>query len=204
MNKLRKVYKFLCRYSENVIPIKPWIETVGVVVLILYTIFAGYQASQMRRANKIAVNTFNAIDRPFIGVVGINTKYLARNALGVEKEAEPNAAELMQILASIKNYGPVPGTNFVPTWKLFVNGIRVLGTAKIPDSPGTIFPNQTVGFGGTVGRKDYPEVLSGAKILVLEITVEYDGPSSHYKECNRQQYSNWVHGFIDLGAACGS
>jgi hypothetical protein len=52
---------------------------------------------------------------------------------------------------------------------------------------------------GVIGSHDYPAITSGEKTLAIEVTVEYDGPSGHYKESNKQQYSPDVNAFLNLG-----
>ncbi len=42
--------------------------------------------------------------------------------------------------------------------------------------------------------------MSRMKPLVIKITVEYDGPSGHYKECEKNQFDPDVNGFFNLGS----
>jgi len=51
-----------------------------------------------------------------------------------------------------------------------------------------------------IGTQDYREVMTGQKTLTAEITIEYDGPSAHYKESTKGQYDPLLNMFMVLGS----
>ena len=111
----------------------------------------------------------------------------------------------MDFHAHIKNFGPVPETNYLATWKIFVNGVQqqphTITGSPMFSKRSTIFPTQVGSLFGSSGTQGYSDLKNGA-ILVVEVTVEYSGPTGDYKECRREIYSVEEVGFLDLGPTC--
>ncbi len=176
-----------------------WTKIAAALVFV-YTAFSGYQACVSRQTLQVARDTFNAANRPYVGVAGFGISHTKRNAAG-EFETVPHQdkdTHWLNITADIKNFGPVPGTNFRSNWNVFMDGIEQKATKTI-DKPTTIFPTQVVHLAGQVGSNDYPYIMNGRKILTVEVTVEYDGPAGRYKDCYKGQFGPEVNNFYRLG-----
>ncbi len=177
---------------------KFWLEVSAIVGLAVYTSIAGCQA-------RIAHDTYVAANRPYVGVEGIKVMYLGKWD-GVHPrnmtEIPASDTELMDFRAQIKNFGPVPSINSRVNWRIFMNGVEEKIEKTIPDSPFKIFPAQIVYLSGQIGTADYPLLMNGRKTLAVEVTVEYDGPSVHDKECTKQQFAPNLNAFYDLGPRC--
>jgi hypothetical protein len=165
-------------------------------LILLYTLFSGWQV-------KIARDTFNAANRPYVGVGGVGVNHIGKNASGeiVVSQTRTKETVALNVTPQIKNFGLVPGTNFFGKWRVFIAGVEQPHW-EIPNRPTTIFPTQTIYITGQVRPPEYPGVMSGEKVLAFEMTIEYDGPSSHYKECNRFQYDPPTNSFFNLGPIC--
>jgi len=152
-------------------------------------------------ANKISKTSSELAYRPYVGAEGAVAKYQWMDAHGELHVSDTRTKEANQLIvaAGIKNFGPVPGINFMPHWRLFLNGIEIEGQ-KGPDTPHTIFPGQSVSFLARLGTTDFPHIMDGTKILAVEITIIYDGPSGHYEDCGRHQFDRLTSKFMDLGA----
>src|SRR5207245_2523613 len=151
---------------------------------------------------KIARDTFNATNRPYVGVNFITLSYASSDSAGHPKfEQTPTSGAdvvAINIRADIKNFGPVPGRNFRADWKVFFGGKEEPGDKKIPDTPSTIYPTQSAYLEMIIRGEEY-KALAAGKQLKLDITVEYDGPSGHYKECQEHQYAHTAYAFMMLG-----
>jgi hypothetical protein len=101
----------------------------------------------------------------------------------------------------IKNFGPVPGVNFVSEFRVFIDEVQE-PTAKTPNPSSTLFPGQITGPTEKIGFSDYPGIVSGTKSLRFELAVQYDGPNGHYQECKTERFQHETGGFVDLGE-CG-
>ncbi len=178
---------------------------VGIAV-ISYTIVASLQLrtmnktyQQIRDQTAIAQKGFDIFYRPYVGLDGIKPIYISRSAPVTGRGSHSKESIVgMKFEAIIKNFGSYPGSNFKCDWRVFFGGVELPG-GKIPDTPRTLYPNQTVLLVGAIGEDEYPDLASGAKKLVAETTVEYDGPSGHYKECQKSQYSDVQKAFSALG-----
>jgi hypothetical protein len=171
---------------------KFWVELVALIVVCLYTHYASQQADAALTAN-----------RPYVGVNGLEISHVGKSASGqvISSPVRTDETSVLHYAAQIKNFGPVPGTNCVATWKIFVAGVEQY-SERLPDRPYTIFPGQPVRLSAVIGTRDYPAVMSEEKALEVEVTVEYDGPSNHYKECAKYQYTPEFNDFLNLGPLC--
>jgi hypothetical protein len=161
-------------------------------------------AEASRKSADVARKSYIAGDRPFIGVSTIECKYFSRDASGARNITPQESAQEMDFTAWVKNFGPIPGTKFTAEWKAFMNGREVRGKEAVPFHPSILMPTQSVGLSGSMGPNSYRAAIRGKAIVTLEITVQYSGPSGDYKECTKQQYSESVNGFYDLGPLCSA
>jgi hypothetical protein len=173
------------------------VEKTTLFFLFVYVIFSGYQGCEMKKSVDIAHDTYVAANRPYIGVNTFQLAYFGEDKILRDRATKDTKAFAFK--AEIKNFGPVPGSDFVGSWKGFLNGAEIKGT-KIPDNPSILFPSQVAYLTHTVFEPDYTALMNGQKTLAVEITVEYKGPSGTYKYCERHQYAADVNGFINLGA----
>jgi hypothetical protein len=145
----------------------------------------------MRESNSINKTAFDRAYRPYIGCDGINATFYPK--------AGPQATD-MYFRAGIKNFGPVPGTDFIATWEVFFDGHPIVGVPKIPDSPYTLFPGQYAFLEARVGSENFRAFISGTKSLVIKVKEEYSGPQGHQKDCQKYQFIPIVNQFATLGA----
>jgi hypothetical protein len=182
-----------------------WVSVAGVLVVAAYTTVALWQGCSTRNLVTIANKTFEAANRPYVGVSKIDVAPVEIRPTVAPNTNQPQTTEpnMLFFHVEIKNFGPVPGTNFLVRWRILLSGINQ-PFDKIPELPSTIFPTQPVSLFGHAGRRDYPAIMSGEKTLAVEVTIEYEGPSGHYKECSKHQYDSRFNAFLDLGPMCSN
>jgi hypothetical protein len=174
-------------------------EFVGLGFLIAYTIFAGQQVSQMRRANKISRDTFNAANRPYVGPNTFTVQYGWTDAKGVSQHSHERRTEATRLIfdMQIKNFGPVPGTNYINSSRAFLGNKSM--EAVIGNKPLTFFPTQTFETQGKIDGEDFQAVMSGNKKFFIRFDVSYDGPAQHYSECQNAEFSPVFSTFVSMG-----
>ncbi|MGC2196624.1 MAG: hypothetical protein WA628_18265 [Terriglobales bacterium] len=173
------------------------------LTLLTVAVYAGltfWQGCLTRRLVTISQKTFDASERPYIGLFGIDVLHVWFDSQGNWHSAttEDTRAIGMDFDAGIKNFGPVPGPNFSAEWKVFLNG-RPLEEHRVPDLPTTLFPTQMVRLSGSIRGEDYKAIIKGGTISGFDVTIQYDTPSGQVRECQKQQYSPEVNGFVSLG-----
>jgi hypothetical protein len=174
---------------------KPFVEIAGIALLALYT---GYTI----KLESVAQKTYDASERPYIGIKGIDGWFLGVGSDGkperVEHFTQNSTAFTYRI--GIQNFGPVPGTNYVNSERVFF-GDREVPVTKAPDKPTTLFPSETIFLPGIVRDKDDLQgIESKQRPLTIELSIHYDGPSGkHYTYCEKEQYDPDIAGFNDLG-----
>jgi hypothetical protein len=171
-------------------------------------VYAGIAYSQwqkMAEANKISTAAFVNVNRPFVGADGIDEKYWRTDPNRTDgKLVTTNdrfTAVQMDIDAYVKNFGPVAGTNFTARWEIFVDKKKIEASG-FPDAPDSIFPGQSRHLHGTIGSPIYTDVINGNKVVEVEISFAYTGPSSDYRECRRFRFEPNANAFISLGPIC--
>jgi hypothetical protein len=174
-----------------------WISAGGAIIAFLALIGLGVNAiiiklqwDAMRESNRINQTANEIAYRPYVGVNAIILDLFPK---------PPKTANNFVFAPEIKNFGPVPAINYTADWKVFLDGHEIHGN-KIPDNPMTIFPGQSTYLNGQIGTENYKSVMSEEKQLVIELTVEYDGPKGHYKECEKHQFVAHANHFANLGA----
>jgi len=178
------------------------IECLTLLAVMLYAGLTFWLLLVNRSQMKIARDTFNAASRPYVGMNGWTFTYYIGDKPFSQANLTPEIfkeSTSFAFSAEIRNFGPVPGTNFVDTWKVFLDNEEIKQEAKIPELPGTIFPGQVKNLIGTMRGSDYIAIKDGKKILIAEVTISYNGPAGHYQECTKSQYAPAVANFFDLG-----
>jgi hypothetical protein len=105
----------------------------------------------------------------------------------------------MDFNAEVRNFGPVPGLNFKPEWRIFVNGVE-LANQHVPSTPTTLYPTQSVTFRGGFRQEKFRRIANGTDILEVEVTISYDGPTGSYPtDCAKMRYENTLNAFFNLG-----
>ncbi len=157
-------------------------------------------AEQAKRSANIAQRTYDATNRPYVGMDGITISHMSLDANGVTHYQPRKTKETAQMAFSvvIKNFGPIPGSNFSCDMKVFLDGVKLPGT-KIADKPNTIYPTETFALSGATGTDSYPNIMNGKSILEIQVRIEYAGPSARYEECVRSHYDAEVNSFLALG-----
>ncbi len=191
-------------YRKKQLNLSWWLNLIsgvggGIAFLALLALVAN--AILIHQQNKISEASSDLAYRPYVGTDGISLTYAWSDAKGATQVSVVRVPQAKVILfnANVKNFGPVPGTHYVGKWRVFLGGTE-LPANKVLDAPLTIFPSQTMHFEGRIGSPYYSSIISGETQLVIEITVEYDGPSGHYKECDKQQFAPNNNAFMNLGA----
>ncbi|MGA8212017.1 MAG: hypothetical protein WB799_00385 [Candidatus Sulfotelmatobacter sp.] len=175
------------------------------VAVVIYAGIAGWQGCLNRSLVQISQRTFDTSQRPYIGDVGIQVVYQFKDAQGeVHTTQAPVAnAERLNMVATTKNYGPVPGTDFTVSWRIFVDEQEV-PMKKIPDRPSPMFPTETRSLSGSLGMADCHAIRDGVKTLIVELTLgSYGGPTGRYPaECKKYQFDRDKTIFYNLGPTC--
>jgi len=178
---------------------KPFVEILGIALLAIYT---GYTIKIFRannKAAKIAQQTYDASERPYVGIEGVTYESFDKNGkMADHRNIYFKEATQLEVQSAIKNYGPVPGTNFDSDWALFIDD-KHIEFSKLPEFGKTIFPSQEVGFNGAMARTLYQDLISRKIRASVEIRISYDGPSAHYGYCNLYQFLMPPGQFVDLG-----
>lgn len=170
---------------------KFWLEVAAIFGLATYTSIAGCQA-------KIAHDTYVAANRPYVGVEGIIIDFGSSKNRDMSIKKPTNETDFFNFTTQIKNYGPVPGTNYVSSRKVYL-GEKSQPIQTIPERSQTIFPGQIFQLPGFIGTKDYHAIINGDTLLVEEVTIDYDGPHGHTHYCEKLQYAPKYGSFITLG-----
>jgi hypothetical protein len=175
---------------------------VTMFIVSVYTAVAAWQGCSNQALVKISQRSFEASNRPYIGVDNIAVQHD-----GIGSDGKPfysphptPKTNRWVFSAIIKNFGTVSGTKFVSRWKIFIDGNEVPGGNFMPDKPFTMFPNQTIQMGQmAIGEPAYREIMDGKKQLEVEIFLNYDGVGGPYSECQKGHYDAPIDRFINLG-----
>jgi hypothetical protein len=165
---------------------------VGLYVAIIYTGQLGQMVEQTRVAQRSS--------RPFVGI----DNYYVSHEWRDEKGKWQSTANLtddttrMHFGVVIKNFGPLPATDFRVDWHVFLDG-KLVPESRIPQQLQTLNPTQTTKTQGEFIGTDYKAIVHGTKILRVNLTISYSGPGKHYEECHIDQYSAEVNGFLIIG-----
>ena len=183
-----------------------WLNVIsGVAGGIAFLAFAAfvYYAGLVRDSNRIAKTSGDLAYRPYIGVDQIVVRFY-QGETDTTGTVEPTAQTTwMGITVQVKNFGPVPGTNYVSEIHTFIGDTEIPST-KVADKPATFFPGQVFSPGGGLTPLGYKVVSHGEKLLTMYVKVSYDGPTGHTEECEKDQYLPNVSRFAKLGPCPGN
>ena len=176
------------------------VECATVVLIAIYAGLTLWQGCLTRELVVLGQKTYDASQRPYIGLNTIEIDYVnSKDPDRTHSSKFPtDQSDGLAFTIKIKNFGPVPGTNYKARCKGFVDNIPMLGFG-VPDTPTTVFPTQEASLMGGVWGEDYKRLLDGRSILDIEVTVDYDGPAGHYSQCDRNQFFAKTNVFADLG-----
>jgi hypothetical protein len=167
------------------------VECITLFVVAVYAGLTAWQACSTQEIVTISQKTFESVNRPYIGEGGWHIIYYSPNPDGTLKENTAPTKDTTSVSfdLQIKNFGPLPGTNFKLSWKEFFNGqeMPLEGDPAIKQLPQTLYPTQYVHLGGTIEGIAYKALMDGTP-MITETTISYDGPSGHYKECDKDQF----------------
>ena len=189
------------RKQDNAREKKKFVLEIGTLVVVgIYAGLTFWQGCINRDLLKVSRDTFNAANRPYVGQDTIATNYLwwdEKTKTTMQKPVADPQATSVNFQFNIKNFGPVPGSKFHADFRAFFGGVEI-PMKGIPATPSTIYPSQSVHLDGFMQGPEYQALIRGTKKLNIQITIEYDGPSGHYKECQEHQFVPQV-GFAGLG-----
>src|SRR5258707_13978632 len=97
--------------------------------------------------------------------------YFSQSSDGTMKESPiwiPEATSI-QMKIPIKNFGPVPATNFKADWKVMFGG-KEITIGGIPALSATLYPRPVVNFEGGRSGPDYVGPIKGEK-MTIQTTV---------------------------------
>jgi hypothetical protein len=186
---------------------KKWLTNISVaevVTVLLTAAIAGttvFYTVYSKKLVRISQRSFEASNRPYIGVDGIAIQHD-----GIGSDGKPfhsphptPQTNSWTFSATIKNFGTVSGTKFIAMEKIFIDG-KELTAQSMPGKPFTMFPNQTIQIGQATFREPlYREIMDGKKQLEVEIFLNYDGVGGPYSECQKGHYEAELDRFINLG-----
>lgn len=151
----------------------------------------GADTHDLAVAAKKQADVAEAAARPYIGEGGVHIVYLSRPKANGEKMQSlvpTKTTNEITFQFEVRNFGPLPGTNFRAGWRVFFGGKEISleggGDQSIPQ---TLNPGQYTHFDGSMDGTAYKALMNGTK-LIVEISVEYDGPRGHYGGCQQDQY----------------
>jgi hypothetical protein len=160
-------------------------------------------AVQTQRSADIARDTYNAANRPYLGVNEVLVTHAERgpDSSTVFRGTPTTKTQMMSVRVVIKNFGTAPALNRHAGWRVFIGGVEQQ-TTLIPDTPSTQFPGELNSFVGyTFGQQYLDIVIRRTKTLIVQITVSYEWPGNHQQtECTKMQYAPDTNDFLDLGA----
>ena len=161
--------------------------------VIVYAGLTSWMAIETRQIASVSEKTFSVIYRPYIGMNQITTGAMKNQ----ERPKEPPIGMYFQ--TEVKNFGAVPGADFVTDLRAFVNGQEVI-SHKIPDQPGVLFPGQTVHLEARVSNPEYEDIMFNRRTLSFKLTVRYSDPGHEYQYYDEEQYVPELNSFVILSA----
>jgi hypothetical protein len=179
-----------------------FIVTIGTAVIILiYTTVAALQWYALLDTNRIARDTFNAANRPYVGVNTVSVFHMGPDSKGnmvTSRDRTPQTTMLV-FTVEIKNFGTAPALNAREDWRAFVDGVEQ-GRSEVPASATTHFPTESTYLKGLIGTTDYRAIVESTKALEFQVTMGYDWPLHHEEECAKYRYNPTTNMFMSLGA----
>jgi hypothetical protein len=159
------------------------LEGLTLAAVVVYAGLTFWQVWLTRQAVDIARNTFDTVNRPYVGIAG-NTPII------------DSKAKKMAIRFPIKNFGTVPATDFLAGWKPTLNGKELIVRYDESQQPGILMPGEFTLLSGGIGVEHFDDVMVRLQPFDLEVVATYNGPGNHkYKYCAKLHYLPQVNGF---------
>lgn len=180
---------------------KVWLERFTLLAVLIYAGITFWQGCLTQQITELAQRTFDASQRPYVGVASVTPAFNFPPEMQKHPLPLPvGEANGMKVTVEIKNFGPVPGTEYHASWRIFLDDSEVKPNEKIPDTPTTIYPTQSTFFIASVDPSTVHEIVLGRSALEIEVSVNYAGPTRSYGECVKHRYAPQVQQFWALGA----
>jgi hypothetical protein len=149
------------------------------------------QYDSAQAANKTATTSKNSFEdtvRPYIGV----------DEISVKSNPKANTFNFSVIL---RNFGPVPATNFTVDIKIMSNEEET--GSMVPVVPRIFNPNTTdiLDFPGTPGS--YAAIAGGHQPVKIYLSWSYSWRKHTEGKCIEQHYDIKINAFIEDGPSCG-
>jgi hypothetical protein len=96
------------------------------VLIFIYAALTFWQGCSTHRLVTISQDTFNAANRPYVGLNALRADYFWKDDKNIIQHSAiwTKEATWLQYEVEIKNFGPVPGTNFVNHSKMFLDRLE--------------------------------------------------------------------------------
>jgi len=186
--------------SESKKVTREWLMFAAIVIYAGLTAVQAYLTRNIAKSSQDQVNIAQTANRPYIGLNTTYTNYFEDKGGSIIRSGVPfNDTTGMQFSPEIKNFGPIPGTDFHSDWKIFLNGIEQVGEPRITDRPMMFFPGQTIRYEARVNGAQWQDIKNGNQTLTYQIMIVYDGPTGHSESCTKQRYEPQVGSFMLLG-----
>lgn len=191
------------RRLNNISGIGAGIAGAALLALVVNACMVHRQLVAAKQANTISKTASDLAYRPYVGINDIVIAFVPHKVKSLNQITAMPTPEttVFDYRAELKNFGPVPGSNFRGSWRIFLSGVEQTSSGY-PDMPATIFPGQSKFLSGQIGHNDYPALQRGEKVLILEISVDYTGPSGEYHYCEKERYAPEYRAFLSLGEDC--
>jgi hypothetical protein len=181
-----------------------WLTLLAVVIYAGLTAWQGCETRQLVRTGQ---DTYDAIDRPYIGVDGVSVTLFKPNPRGgITKIIDPGEDKLairMDISIAVKNYGSVPALNASSFMDVRLDGVAIPVDTSLRSDQGTeFFPGGVHSLPGIITGETYLDIASGKSILQLNVKFTYKYGGKTYSYCERHQYSPGALLFVNLGDVC--
>lgn len=201
---------FRTRWKKVSLPNKLTVLCTAIIAVatVAYVIIAGRTLNTIRNqldaiteSNRIARDTFDAANRPYIGVEDIATVHsrLDHGKWIHGRDRTPDSVD-MTFTIRLKNFGSVPATNAHGYYRLFFGGKEVKGSGAAGTGTATMYPGVGYNLVGEVGTANYSAVISGQNTLEAWCIISYEWPGHKYGECTREVYDPTFNTFSNLGS----
>jgi hypothetical protein len=195
-NKARRTPEERSHFWNVVTTVGVWAYTLLTAIIMIINVL---QWQTGKDNLQVAKNTFDAAERPYVGVSDVGVAFYKADG-GATTDA--SQATMAKFVVELKNFGPVPATNYFSEWHAYIDGVKMLMKRTAPDDGHTtIFPGGHTDLWYRVDGVDFLDIQQKRKILRFEIPFSYDGPGHHYTGCEVDQYNPPNNEFL-LGPSC--
>lgn len=172
-----------------------FVEKITLVFVALVAVMGMIQTGDARRSADAVVssantslNAYEATSRPYIGM-----------AVSALVHGTP---EQLQFVGQFKNYGPIPASEFSPTWMVVVDGKPLKVSKDAPDVPSYIYPTETHEIPSQLPPAETSLILNGTSKLVIYLSDQYRWRDKKQSDCDKFQFWPQARQFFDLGPIC--